>query len=116
MARKPHNQPMHDELLLVRHERIKRGLSIGDVADAVGTSRQHMQRLETGERNISLDWLIKLAAFFEIPVGQLIRDGDGLSPEERDLVLHLRKNPVHRKIMLSQLGVLKETMPSAPPE
>lgn len=104
---------MHDELLLLRRFRTAKNLSIGQVAEAVGTSRQHMQRMETGERNISLEWLMKLAEFYGVPVGQLIRDGDGLSDLERDIISFLRDNPQDAKILLSTYSALKDARTSA---
>lgn len=106
---------MHDELLLLRRFRTAKNLSIGQVAEAVGTSRQHMQRMETGERNISLEWLIKLAAFYDVPVGQLIRDGDGLSDQERDMIEFLRDNPQDAKILLSTFAALQDARKPAHP-
>lgn len=108
MARRPYNQALHDELLLLRRARVERGLSIEEVADAVGLSKQQMQRMETGTRNINLKWLIKLADFYHVPLARLVRDGDGLSDDERDLVDFLRNNPQDAKVVLSTYQALRE--------
>lgn len=108
MARRPYNQALHDELLLLRRARVDRGLSIEEVADAVGLSKQQMQRMETGTRNINLKWLVKLAEFYGVPLARLVRDGDGLSDDERGLIDFLRDNPQDAKVLLSTYQALRE--------
>jgi|GEM_PF-2774003 len=108
MARRPYSQASHDDLLLLRRERLKRGLSIEDAAAGIGISKQQLQRMETGVRNISLKWLLQIADFYEIPVGQLVRDGDGLTDEERELIEFLRTHPQDGKILLTTFRAMNE--------
>lgn len=108
MARRPYSQATHDELLLLRRERLKRGLSIDEAAAGIGLSKQQLQRMETGVRNISLKWLLQIADFYEVPVGQLVRDGDGLTDEERSLVEHLRDFPQDANILLATFKAMRD--------
>jgi len=111
MARKSYDQIPHDERLLVRRERTRAGLTLDELAERIGTTRQHLQRMETGQRNISLEWLAKIAGALDVPIARLIQGGDGLTDEERDLVAFIRANPVHRKIILSTYATLKDAGP-----
>lgn len=108
MARRPYNQALHDELLLLRRERVDRGLSIEEVAEAVGLSKQQMQRMETGTRNINLKWLLKLADFYGLPLARLVRGGDGLSDNERDLITFMRQNPKDARILMSAFDAMRD--------
>lgn len=108
MARRPYSQATHDDLLLLRRERLKRGLSIDEVAAAIGLSKQQLQRMETGVRNINLKWLLKLADFYEVPVGLLVRDGDGLADEERELLDFLRGHPQDANILMTTYRAMRD--------
>jgi len=46
----------------VKAMREARGLSLQALADLVGTTRQQVHKLESGERRLSIDWLLKLSA------------------------------------------------------
>jgi phage repressor protein C with HTH and peptisase S24 domain len=46
----------------LRTLRESRDLSLAALADLVGTTRQQIHKLETGERRLSIDWLLKLAS------------------------------------------------------
>ena len=49
---------MHEK---IRELRQRKGLTMKELADAVGTSQQQVDRLEKGHRRITLDWLERLS-------------------------------------------------------
>lgn len=51
--------------------RLKRGLSQRALAKLIGTSQSHIARIETGREDIRMSTLRKLAAEFNVPVGDL---------------------------------------------
>lgn len=68
MAPKPaeRNEPLvHHRLTVLRAER---GLSRGDLADALGVNYQTIGYLERGDYNPSLLLALQIAAFFSLPV------------------------------------------------
>ncbi|KJV08351.1 hypothetical protein VZ95_18330 [Elstera litoralis] len=54
----------------LRYWRTHRGLTLEQLAEAAETSHQQIMRLERGERRLTLDWMIRLAA----PLGVEPRD------------------------------------------
>lgn len=98
-------------LLRMRKERDGTGLSQLDVAQMLNKDQSAIARWERGEAEPRLSELLILAKIYGCALGNLVVDGDGLTSEERALIQFLRANPVHRKILLSQLDVLKETVP-----
>lgn len=65
----------------IRELRKLRGLTLQQLADAVGTTAQTIQRLETDHMTVSLDWLEKIAAALNLNVANLLpgpRDVTGI--------------------------------------
>ncbi|HWK45116.1 MAG TPA: LexA family transcriptional regulator [Stellaceae bacterium] len=56
----------------VKALREARGLSLQALADLVGTTRQQVHKLESGERRLSIDWLLKLAAALSVDPKDLL--------------------------------------------
>lgn len=56
----------------IRQLRKKEGLTLQQVADAFGVGNNTLSRYETGEREPSMQFLIKLADFFDVTVDYLI--------------------------------------------
>ncbi len=46
----------------IREWRQKRGLSLQQLAEAIGTTRAQVDKLERGERRLTVDWMVRLAA------------------------------------------------------
>lgn len=111
MARKPYSKPIDGSHLQLRELRVKAGLTQEELAERLDTTAVTIGRYETGERDLKITKLLQIADALDCPPSALITNGDGLTAEERDLISFLRANPIHRKILLSQLDVLKETMP-----
>lgn len=111
MAKAHRKKPTFGPVFRMRILRDAAGLNQSDVAEYVGRTQPTVARWERGEIELNVSELLKLAELFRCAPGHLFKNGDGLTEEERDLVEFLRANPIHRKILLSQLDVLKETMP-----
>lgn len=56
----------------LQQERIKRGLSYRDVADAIGLTERAVRYLEDGQRDPSWGTAQKLAKLFEVPAEELL--------------------------------------------
>ncbi len=55
----------------IRKLRKQKGLSQEKLAELLDSSREHINRMESGKDNISLLFFIKLASFFEISLDEL---------------------------------------------
>ncbi len=55
----------------IRKFRKQRGLSQEKLAELVDSSREHINRMESGKDNISLSYFIKLAEAFEVSLDEL---------------------------------------------
>jgi putative transcriptional regulator len=55
----------------IRELRLARGLSQGDLAEAVGVSRQSINSIETGRYIPSLPLAVGFAWFFDLPVEEI---------------------------------------------
>lgn len=57
----------------MRQERIKKGWTLEEVAEEVGTTKQTIQRIETNQRNPSYDILVKLENLFNLSHRDLLQ-------------------------------------------
>ena len=58
----------------IRQLRKSRGWTLQKVADLVGTTAQTVQRLETANMTVSVDWLERFAQVFSVSPSSLIQD------------------------------------------
>lgn len=58
----------------IRQSRKRQGLTMQQVGDRLNTTPQTIQRLETGNMTMSLDWLEAIASTLDIPVTVLFDD------------------------------------------
>ena len=71
--------------------RLKKGLSLQEVADAAKASKAHVWELETGKsRNPSIELIKKLADLFEVGVADLIGENPDSPREDSELVAMFR--------------------------
>ncbi len=78
----------------LRELRQARGWKLREVAEALGTTPTHINRLERGERDLTLAWMIPLARIYEVqPADLLLPEHGGLSPDQRHLVDTAREVP-----------------------
>jgi transcriptional regulator with XRE-family HTH domain len=75
----------------VRQLRADAGLTLSELAEALGISHQQLQKYETGANRISAGMLYELARFFVIPVDQLFEDSDAGGGEDTKLIRARRK-------------------------
>ncbi|MAY78584.1 MAG: hypothetical protein CL802_13595 [Citromicrobium sp.] len=83
----------------VRYWRLERGMTLKEAAAQIGTAFGHLQRIETGARELSTVWMRKIATVFDVTPADLlsIEDG-GLDPKERRIVETRRQIPeAHRQ-------------------
>lgn len=62
----------HQVGAMIRKSRKHRGLTLKQLADAIGTTPQTMQRLESANMTLSLDWLEAIARALGLEPWQLI--------------------------------------------
>src|ERR1700712_2524066 len=60
---------MQNRIGLLRRER---GMSLTDLAKAAGTTKAQVQKLERGERRLSLDWMDRIARALNVKVSDLL--------------------------------------------
>jgi transcriptional regulator with XRE-family HTH domain len=71
--------------------RISKGLSLQDVADAVGVSKAHVWNLEKGTtNNPSMDLVVKLAELFRVRVADLVGENPDAAEEPAEMVAMFR--------------------------
>ncbi len=58
----------------IREIRKSKGFTLEKLAEAVGTGPRTIQRFETGDRNVSLRWLHRIAKALEVTPSDLIAD------------------------------------------
>jgi DNA-binding Xre family transcriptional regulator len=59
----------------IRAIRKQRGLTLQQLADTVGTTPQTIQRLETGNMSVSVDWLERIAGALSLEPADLLMTG-----------------------------------------
>ncbi len=70
----------------VRQLRADAGLTLSELADALGISHQQLQKYETGANRISAGMLYELSRFFVIPVDQLFEGSDAEVSGDAELI------------------------------
>jgi len=78
--------------LRLKELRVRKNLSLQEVADAVGASKAHIWDLETGRaKNPSIELLTKLAKCFGVSVADIIGENPHGPDEEPKLVAMYRQ-------------------------
>ncbi|MFN8494988.1 MAG: helix-turn-helix transcriptional regulator [Caldilineaceae bacterium] len=54
--------------------RLRRGLTMGQLAEHLDTSHAQISRVESGQRKPSAELVFKISTFFAVPVERLMRD------------------------------------------
>ncbi|KPQ06224.1 MAG: putative transcriptional regulator [Rhodobacteraceae bacterium HLUCCA12] len=68
----------------LNQQRVKKGKSLQDVADAIGVSKTHIWELEKGRsENPSFEMLTKLANYFGVTIRFLVGEEIGSSGDEQ---------------------------------
>jgi transcriptional regulator with XRE-family HTH domain len=75
----------------VHAQRVARGLSLQNVADAVGISKAHVFNLEKGiTANPSMELVVKLAELFRVRVADLVGDNPDAEDQPPEVVAMFR--------------------------
>ena len=74
--------------LRIKHARNKKKMTQEQLADALGTSREHLSRAEAGERGVSLELLIAISNTLNAPISELLADNLTISEVTTDTDLH----------------------------
>lgn len=89
MKRRPYAQQLHAEQNLIRVNRLKAGLTQEELAERIGSSKQYVQKMETGPaEDLKMKWLLKMARVFDVAVADLIPNSYG--PENSTIVFECR--------------------------
>lgn len=88
-----------------------RGLTLRQLADRVGASRQHMSSLERGGRRLTADWLLRLSQGLDCHPCEILGadEPEGLTRRERVILAYVRR------LNLDQQGALLEFLSSIAP-
>lgn len=89
-ARTAQRTPLANRLQELRETR---GLTLRELAELVGTSNQQLNKLELSKRQLTTNWLLRLAAALECHPWEIV-DGSspsGLSDREQDLLTNFRR-------------------------
>ncbi|MFZ3208761.1 MAG: helix-turn-helix transcriptional regulator [Geobacteraceae bacterium] len=97
----------------IKELRMKKGQSLQQVADAVGSSKAHIWELETGKsKNPSIESLTKLADYFNVSVAFLIGEDPNSEGEEPELIAMYRElkglTEIDRNTIRGIMKVIKE--------
>lgn len=69
----------------IRDERVMWGMTQEELAEATGIDRDKISKIETGDRQVRVEELGKLAATFEIPADELMQDREAFVYQRADL-------------------------------
>lgn len=80
----------------VREARARRGMTRRTLARDSGVSERYLAQLETGQGNISVLLLMKIAQSLSVPLTDLMREADGRDVELTLIEQFLKRLPPHR--------------------
>lgn len=99
----------------IREIRIARGLTLRDVADALGTTATQINRFERGERDIGFAWLRAIARVLSVaPADLLLPEDGGLTERERAVIDTLHEVPAASRAPLFAVAESLQPYRSAP--
>ncbi len=75
----------------VRRLRVEAGITLVDLAGALGISHQQLQKYETGANRVSAGMLYELARYFVMPVDALFEGGDETGDDDTALTRARRR-------------------------
>jgi transcriptional regulator with XRE-family HTH domain len=87
--------------------RLEKGLSLTDLAKAAGTTKAQIQKLERGERRLSLGWMERLARALDVKMSDLLPQGTVAcqhGPEEREILDIVSQLPMEDRVVLVRIA------------
>jgi transcriptional regulator with XRE-family HTH domain len=95
---------MQNRIGVLRRER---GLSLADLAKAAGTTKAQIQKLERGDRRLSLEWMERLAAALQVKASDLLPE-NAVScqhgPEEREILEIVSRLPAGDRVTIVRIA------------
>jgi transcriptional regulator with XRE-family HTH domain len=99
-----HEGFMQNRISILRREK---GLSLTDLAKAAGTTKAQIQKLERGDRRLSLDWMDRLARALGVKASDLL-PFDAVAcqhgPEEQQILAIVSQLPMEDRIVLVRIA------------
>ena len=96
---------MQNRIGVLRRER---GLSLAGLAKAAGTTKAQIQKLERGDRRLSLEWMERLAAALQVKPSDLLPQSAVScqhGPEEREILEIVSKLPAGERVTIVRMAV-----------
>jgi transcriptional regulator with XRE-family HTH domain len=96
---------MQNRIGVLRRER---GLSLAALAKAAGTTKAQIQKLERGDRRLSLDWMERLANALQVKPSDLLPESAVScqhGPEEREILEIVSKLPEGERVTVVRMAV-----------
>lgn len=96
---------MQNRIGVLRRER---GLSLAGLAKAAGTTKAQIQKLERGDRRLSLEWMERLAGALQVKPSDLLPQSAVAcqhGPEEREILEIVSKLPAGERVTIVRLAV-----------
>jgi transcriptional regulator with XRE-family HTH domain len=87
--------------------RLEKGLSLTELAKAAGTTKAQIQKLERGERRLSLGWMDRLARALDVKISDLLPQGTVAcqhGPEEREILDIVSQLPIEDRVVLVRIA------------
>lgn len=96
---------MQNRIGVLRRER---GLSLAALAKAAGTTKAQIQKLERGDRRLSLEWMERLAGALQVKPSDLLPESAVScqhGPEEREILEIVSKLPAGERVTIVRMAV-----------
>lgn len=100
----------------LRALREAKGLTLEQLASAVGTTNQQISHLELGKRQLTVAWLKRLAEALDCHPWAIVEGSScDPTPGERDLIARVHKLGSHERTALLRTLKRLEAIPPTPP-
>jgi transcriptional regulator with XRE-family HTH domain len=102
---------MQNRISILRRQK---GVSLTALAKAAGTTKAQIQKLERGDRRLSLDWMDRIAQAMNVKISDLL-PADVIAcqhgPEDREILEIISQLPPEDRVTLVRIATgLLETM------
>ena len=87
--------------------RVEKGLSLTDLARLAGTTKAQIQKLERGDRRLSLQWMSRLARALDVKMSDLLPQDTVAcqhGAEEREILAIVSQLPAEDRVALVRIA------------
>jgi transcriptional regulator with XRE-family HTH domain len=87
--------------------RVEKGLSLTDLARLAGTTKAQIQKLERGDRRLSLQWMSRLARALDVKMSDLLPEDTVAcqhGAEEREILDIVAQLPIEDRVALVRIA------------